>query len=77
MSTTDNAEVISMVNEYKEEARSLIKDVQQLAVYSGLSYNEVMHMSLEERQVLAEVVKEKIDLDVKLSGIKTKTQQQW
>lgn len=66
-----------MVNEYKEEARSLIKDVQQLAVYSGLSYNEVMHMSLEERQVLAEVVKEKIDLDVKLSGIKTKTQQQW
>jgi hypothetical protein len=60
------------VDEYKVEARSLIKDVQQLAVYSGLSYNEVINMSLEERQVLSEVVKDKIDLDMKLAGIKVK-----
>jgi len=60
------------VDEYKVEARSLIKDVQQLAVYSGLSYNEVINMSLEERQILAEVVKDKIDLDMKLAGIKVK-----
>jgi hypothetical protein len=63
------------VDEYKIEARGLIKDVQQLAVYSGLSYNEVMNMSLEERQVLAEVVKDKVELDMKLAGVKTKTQQ--
>jgi len=63
------------VDEFKIEARSLIKDVQQLAVYSGLSYNEVINMSLEERQVLAEVVKDKVELDMKLAGIKTKTQQ--
>ena len=60
------------VDEYTVEARSLIKDVQQLAVYSGLSYNEVINMSLEERQVLSEVVKDKIDLDMKLAGIKVK-----
>lgn len=60
------------VDEYKVEARGLIKDVQQLAVYSGLSYNEVINMSLEERQVLSEVVKDKIDLDMKLAGIKVK-----
>lgn len=65
-----------MVNEYKNEARSLIKDVQQLAVYSGLTYNEVMNMSLEERQVLAEVVKDKVDLDLKLAGFKSKAQEQ-
>jgi hypothetical protein len=63
------------VDEYKIESRGLIKDVQQLAVYSGLSYNEVMNMSLEERQVLAEVVKDKVELDMKLAGVKTKTQQ--
>ena len=63
------------VDEYRIEARGLIKDVQQLAVYSGLSYNEVINMSLEERQVLAEVVKDKVELDMKLAGIKTKTQQ--
>jgi hypothetical protein len=63
------------VDEYKIEARGLIKDVQQLAVYSGLSYNEVMNMSLEERQVLAEVVKDKVELDMKLAGVKTKTQE--
>jgi hypothetical protein len=60
------------VDEYRIEARGLIKDVQQLAVYSGLSYNEVINMSLEERQVLSEVVKDKIDLDMKLAGIKVK-----
>ena len=60
------------VDEYKVEARGLIKDVQQLAVYSGLSYNEVINMSLEERQVLSEVVKDKLDLDMKLAGIKVK-----
>jgi hypothetical protein len=60
------------VDEYRTEARSLIKDVQQLAVYSGLSYNEVINMSLEERQVLSEVIKDKLDLDMKLAGIKTK-----
>ena len=63
------------VNEYRIEARGLIKDVQQLAVYSGLSYNEVINMSLEERQVLAEVVKDKLDLDMKMAGIKVKTQE--
>jgi hypothetical protein len=63
------------VDEYRIEARGLIKDVQQLAVYSGLSYNEVINMSLEERQVLAEVVKDKVELDMKLAGVKTKTQQ--
>lgn len=64
-----------MVKQYNDEARGLVKDVQQLAVYSGLSYNEVMNMSLDERLVLAEVVKEKIELDAKMSGISTKKQE--
>lgn len=63
------------VDEYRTEARSLIKDVQQLAVYSGLNYNEVMSMSLEERQLLAEVVKDKVELDLKLAGVKMKNQE--
>lgn len=66
---------MGIVDEYKNEARGLIKDVQQLAVYSGLSYNEVMNMSLDERLVLAEVVKEKIDMDARMAGIKTKKQE--
>jgi hypothetical protein len=66
---------MSIVNEYKTEARGLIKDVQQLSVYSGISYGEIMHMSLEERQVLAEVIKDKFELDMKLSGVKSKSQQ--
>ena len=60
---------MSIVEEYKNESRSLIKDVQQLAVYSGMSYAEVMYMSLEERIVLSEVVREKLDLDMKMQGI--------
>jgi Tfp pilus assembly protein PilO len=63
---------MKILTEYKTESRSLIKDVQQLAVFSGLSYAEVMYMSLEERTVLAEVVKEKIDMDAQLAGIGTK-----
>ena len=64
-----------MVKQYNDEARSLVKDVQQLAVYSGLSYNEVMNMSLDERLVLAEVVKEKFEMDARLAGVKTKKQE--
>lgn len=64
-----------IVEDYKTEARGLIKDVQQLSVYSGIGYGEIMHMSLEERQVLAEVVKDKFDLDAKMAGVKTKGQQ--
>jgi len=63
-----------MVNDYTTEARGLIKDVQQLAVYSGLSYGEVMNMSLEERQVLSEIVQEKFELDAKMAGLKLKSQ---
>lgn len=67
---------MSIINEYKTDSRSLIKDVQQLAVYSGMSYAEVMHMSLDERLVLSEVVKEKLELDMKMNGIGSK-QQTW
>lgn len=63
-----------IVNDYSAEARGLIKDVQQLAVYSGLSYGEVMHMSLEERQVLSEIVQEKFELDAKMAGLKLRSQ---
>lgn len=63
-----------IVNDYSAEARGLIKDVQQLAVYSGLAYGEVMNMSLEERQVLSEIVQEKFELDAKMAGLKLKSQ---
>jgi len=63
-----------IVNDYSTEARGLIKDIQQLAVYSGLAYGEVMHMSLEERQVLSEIVQEKFELDAKMAGLKMKSQ---
>lgn len=66
---------MSIVEEYKTETRSLIKDVQQLAVYSGMSYAEVMYMSLEERIVLSEVVREKLDLDMKMKGMTVKKQE--
>jgi hypothetical protein len=51
--------------------------VQQLAVFSNLSYAEVMHMSLEERTVLSEVIKDKMEIDAQMAGLNMAKKTQW
>jgi hypothetical protein len=52
-----------------EEAKAIKKEVLQLCWYMrGLSYNEGMNLSVEERQLIGEIIKENIET-TKKSGL--------
>jgi len=45
-----------------KDVRSIKKEVLKLSWYMrGLSYSEVMHMSIEEREVISEIIKENLE----------------
>jgi hypothetical protein len=45
-----------------KDARSIKKEVLRLCWYMrGLSYSEGMHMSYEEREVIAEIIKDNLE----------------
>ena len=62
-------EILQIVKKMDEEAKAIKKEVLQLCWYMrGLSYNEGMNLSVEERQLIGEIIKENIET-TKKSGL--------
>lgn len=62
-------EILRESENLDKEARSIKKDCLKLSWYMrGLSYNEVMNMSWEEREIIGEIVEENLET-TKKSGL--------
>lgn len=62
-------EILRESENLDKEARSIKKDCLKLSWYMrGLSYNEVMNMSWEEREIIGEIVAENLET-TKKSGL--------
>tara|TARA_B000000532_G_C18663189_1_gene317708 strand:+ start:368 stop:586 length:219 start_codon:yes stop_codon:yes gene_type:complete len=63
-------EIEATVNKANDDAKALLKEVAEIAVYgNGITYNECWNMSYEERQIIVDVLTTKAD---KMSGKKRK-----
>lgn len=65
----DRAGVKKLIDGLESEARALIKEVSNLSIWSGNQVDTVWLMSYLEREVLSEVIKEKVDLLYGKNGI--------
>lgn len=52
-----------LVEKYDNERDQLTKSMMQLAISSGLSYEEITRMSYNERKIMLVVLQEKIDAE--------------
>lgn len=65
----DRAGVKKLIDGLESEARALIKEISNISVWSGNQVDTVWAMSYLEREVLSEVIKEKVDLLYGKNGI--------
>jgi hypothetical protein len=62
-------EILRYSEKLDKEARDLKKDLLKMCWYMrGLSYNEAMNMSFEERDIIGEIIKENLET-TKKSGL--------
>ena len=62
-------EILQEVKKLEKEAKAIKKEVFQLCWYMrGLSYSEGMNLSHEEREIIAELIKENLET-TKKSGL--------
>jgi hypothetical protein len=62
-------EILQEVKKLEKEAKMIKKEVFQLCWYMrGLSYAEGMHLSYDERNIIAELIKENLET-TKKSGL--------
>jgi hypothetical protein len=55
-------EILQEVERLDKEARAIKKDILKMCWYMrGLSYTEAMHLSWEEREIVAEIIKENLE----------------
>ena len=63
------AEILEYVEKIEREGRDLKKDILKICWYMrGLSYNEAMMLSVEERAIIGEIIKENLET-TKKSGL--------
>jgi hypothetical protein len=63
------AEILEYVEKIEREGRDLKKDILKICWYMrGLSYNEAMMLSVEERTIIGEIIKENLET-TKKSGL--------
>lgn len=66
---TDSAGIKKFIDAIEADARALIKEVNNLSVWGSTVAESVWSMTQLEREVLTEVIKEKIDLLYGKNGI--------
>lgn len=55
-------EILQLSEELDKEARAIKKDVLKMCWYMrGLSYSEGMNLSMEEREIVGEIIKENLE----------------
>jgi hypothetical protein len=62
-------QILRFLKELESESKAITEDIVTIAVYSGQSYDQVWHLSSEEKDVFVKVLKDKISLD---RGVKPK-----
>jgi hypothetical protein len=63
------AEILQYSDKLDKEAKGIKKDLLKMCWYMrGLSYNEAMMMSYEERELIGEIIKENLET-TKKSGL--------
>ena len=56
-------EILQEVDKLDNEAKAIKKEVLKMCWFMrGLSYSEAVHLGLEERQIVAEIIKENLDI---------------
>ena len=55
-------EILRYSQQLDKEAKAIKKEVLKMCWYMrGISYSEGMHLSLEERQIVSEIIKENLE----------------
>lgn len=62
-------EIMKLLKSLENESKAIIEDIATLALYGNQSYNEIWHMTYEEREIFSKVLQTKIKLD---KGLKPK-----
>lgn len=66
---TDSKGVKKFIDSIESDSRALIKDVSTLSAWSETPIDKIWELTYLEREVLSEVVKEKVDLLYGKKGI--------
>jgi len=61
--TASSEEIEELVDSMDKEIRSIKQDSLKLAWYmrGGLSYTEAMYLSMQEREIISEIIKDNIE----------------
>lgn len=65
----DPAGVKKLIDGLEADTRALIKEISNISIWSGNQIESVWAMSYIERQIMSEVIKEKVDLLYGKNGI--------
>jgi hypothetical protein len=63
LSLKSGPEILKLLKSLDQESKAIIEDIATLALYSNQSYNELWHMTYEERKIFSSVLQTKIKLD--------------
>lgn len=66
---TNSTGIKKFIDAIEADARALIKEVNNLSVWGGSNPDSIWSMTYLEREVLTEVIKEKVDLLYGKNGI--------
>jgi hypothetical protein len=66
---TNRGAIQKLINGIEEEARALIKEISTIAVYSSTGIETVWMTPYQERAILTDVIKEKLELLYGKKGI--------
>jgi 2-hydroxy-3-keto-5-methylthiopentenyl-1-phosphate phosphatase len=77
LTATSGPEVLKLLNNLDKESKALIEDIATLAIYSGQSYEQVWHLTHEEKRIFLKVLKEKISIDKGIKPTQTLTQEKF
>jgi hypothetical protein len=69
LSLKSGPEIMKLLAGLEKETKAIIEDIATLAIYSGQSYDQLWHLSNDERLIFVKILKDKISLD---RGVKPK-----
>ena len=63
----DNASIVQMLEDYDKETKALKSELFKLCWYmrGGLSYDQALELGSQEREIVAELIKENLDVTKK------------
>lgn len=75
MAAKSGPEILKILNSLEKESKAIIEDVATLAIYGNQSYDQIWHLTHEEKMIFLKVLREKISLDRGLKPKQTLTQE--